>query len=96
MPEDFYKVGPTTNRQFDDLGLRALERDWAVCGIQPSEDLVQRSRFNLLHSIGVHLFGRNSRQALDYAMYFMERRQRIAPTPETAEPQRGFGFHIHD
>jgi hypothetical protein len=30
MPEDFYKVGPSNNRQFDELGLRALERDWAA------------------------------------------------------------------
>ena len=79
MPEDFYKVGPPTNRQFDDIGLRALERDWAAWPGEPSDDLMDRSQFNLFHDIGVLLFGRNSRQALDYAMYFMERRSHEGP-----------------
>ena len=28
MPSDFYKIGPTHNRYFDDVGLRALQKDW--------------------------------------------------------------------
>jgi hypothetical protein len=96
MPEDFYKVGPPGNREFDDFCLRALEHDLAAWRGQPSRDLMERSQFNLFYDIGFHLFGRNSRQALDYAMYFMERRQRVAPTLRTAHPQRGFEFHLCD
>ena len=80
MPEDFYKVGPAANRQFDDFGLLALERDWAAWPGEPSDDVMMRSQFNLFYEIGIHLFGRNSRQALDYAMYFIERRQHVPLT----------------
>ena len=59
MPEDFYKVGPRSGRHFDDLGLRALERDWAAWPGEPSDDLMKRSQFNLFYDIGIHLFGRN-------------------------------------
>lgn len=47
--------------------LRALERDWAAWAGEPSDDLMQRSQFNLFYDIGVHFFGRNSGQAMDYA-----------------------------
>ena len=59
MPEDFYKVGPVEKREFDDIGLRALERDWAAWPGEPSDDLMKRSQFNLLYDIGVRLFGWN-------------------------------------
>jgi len=75
MPEDFYKVGPAEKRQLDELGLSALERDWAAWPGEPSGDLMQRSQFNLFYYIGVHWFGRNSKQAFEYAMYFTERRE---------------------
>ena len=88
MPEDFYKVGPAENRQLDELGLRALEHDWAAWPGEPSSDLMQRSQFNLFYEIGVHLFGRNSGEAMKYAMYFMERRQVITPILRTADPQK--------
>jgi len=94
MPEDFYKVGPTERRQFDHVGLRALEQDWAAWPGQPCDDLMKRSQFNLFYDIGVHLFGKKSRQALNYAMYFMERRQRIAPLLRTANPQKHLEFQI--
>jgi hypothetical protein len=90
MPEDFYRVGPAEKRQFDDVGLRALQRDWAAWSEEPSDDLMRRSQFNLFHDIGVHLFGRNSKQAFEYAMYFMERRKRTAPVLKAANPQRLF------
>ena len=78
MPEDFYKVGPSNNRHFDELGLRALERDWAAWSSEPSDDVMQRSQFNLLYDIGVHVFERKSKQAVEYAMYFMARCEQIA------------------
>jgi len=78
MPEDFYKVGPSNNRHFDELGLRAVERDWAAWSSEPSDDVMQRSQFNLLYDIGVHVFGRKSKQAVEYAMYFMARCEQIA------------------
>src|SRR5213594_1471984 len=78
MPEDFYKVGPRANRHFDDLGLRALERDWAAWPGVPSEDLMMRSQFNLFYDIGIRFFGRHSSQALDYALYVMEKRELVA------------------
>jgi hypothetical protein len=73
MPEDFYKVGPRGNREFDALGLRALERDWAAWPGERSDDLIQRSQFNLFYDIGVRLFGRRSGQALQFAMQIMAR-----------------------
>jgi hypothetical protein len=96
MPEDFYKVGPPDDRHFDELGLRALESDWAAWSGEPSDDLMMRSQFNLFYEIGVRLFGRNSGQARDYAMYFMERRPRVVQVLKLADPQRYFGFPLRD
>jgi hypothetical protein len=92
MPEDFYKVGPAKKRQFDELGLAALERDRASWPGEPSSDLMQRSQFNLLYDIGVHLFGRNSKQAFEHAMYFMEQRNRMPPSVAAPDVQRSFQF----
>jgi hypothetical protein len=55
---------------------------------------MRRSQFNLFYDIGVHLFGRNSGQALDYAMYFMERREAVAPKVQSPDPQRALAFSI--
>ena len=86
MPADFYKVGPSDDRHFDDLGQRAFEHDWAVWNCEPSDDLMNRSQFNLFYDIGVHLFGRSSRQALQYAMYVMARADAYHPTPIQPKP----------
>jgi hypothetical protein len=43
MSDDFYKVGPPNDRDFDELGLRALEGDWATWPGEPSEDLIMQS-----------------------------------------------------
>jgi hypothetical protein len=88
MPEDFYKVGPPEDRQFDSVGLRAIERDWAAWPGEPSLDVVTRSQFNVFYDIGVRLFGRNSRQALDYAMYFFEKREPAVPLLKAAGLQK--------
>ena len=90
MPDDFYKVGPPGNRQFDDLGLRALQADWAAWPGEPCEDLIQRSQFNLFYEIGLRLFGSRSRQALDYATYFMERRPPVQAVRREADAQKSF------
>jgi hypothetical protein len=92
MPENFYKVGPAENRQLDELGLRALEHDWAAWPGEPSSDLMQRSQFNLLYEIGVHLFGRNSKQACEYAMYFLARRNPVVPVLPAPDLQRSLPF----
>jgi hypothetical protein len=92
MPEDFYKVGPSDNRHFDELDLHALERDWATWSEEPSGDVMQRSQFNLLYDIGVHFFGRKSKQALEYAMYFMETRERVVPIVRPPDPQSYLGL----
>jgi hypothetical protein len=92
MPENFYKVGPALKRQLDDLGLRALEHDWAAWAAEPSSDLMRRSQFNLFYDIGVRLFGRNSKQAFEYAMYFMEQRNSIAPILAAPDVQRSLPF----
>ena len=94
MPYDFYKVGPVANRQFDELGLRALEHDWAAWPGEPSSDIIERSQFNLFLDIGVHMFGRNSGQAMDYAMYFMEKRHLVAPILRTPNPQGALKLQI--
>jgi hypothetical protein len=96
MPTDFYKIGPPHSRHFDDVGLRALEKDWAGWRGEPSGDTVARSRFNLFYQVGVHLFGKHSREAMDYAMYFMERRKRVVPIMKSASPQRHFEFQVGD
>jgi len=80
MPEDFYKIGPPGNRQFDELGLRTLQRDWATWQGEPSDDLMNRSQFNLFYDIGIRLFGPKSKQALNFAMYIMAR---PIPDPRT-------------
>ena len=80
----------------EELGLRAFEDDWATWPGEPSEDLIMWSQFNLFYEIGIHLFGRNSGQALDYAMYFIERRPRAVQVLKLADPQTYFGFQIHD
>ena len=87
MPDDFYKVGPPSGRHFDDLGLRALERDWAAWPGEPSKDLMMRSQFNLFFDIGIRLFGRNSSQALNYALYVIEKREPVAPVLRPADRQ---------
>jgi hypothetical protein len=87
MPEDFYKVGPVENRQLDELGLRALEHDWAAWPGEPSDDLMKRSQFNLFYDIGIHLFRRSSRDALDYAMNFMARHEAGLPTVHSPDRQ---------
>ena len=92
MPKHFYKVGPAEKRQLDELGLRALERDWAMWPGEPSSDLMQRSQFNLFYDIGVRLFGRNSKQALEYATYFIEQRNPIAPLLAAPSAQRSLQF----
>jgi hypothetical protein len=92
MPEDFYEIGPSANRKFDDIGLRAFDRNWAAWPGEPSDDLMSRSQFNFFHDIGVHLFGRNSRQVLDYSMYFMERRKIVALIVRAADAQRCLPF----
>src|ERR1700722_8912165 len=74
-----------------------LERDWAAWPGEPSEDLMVRSQFNLFYDIGVYLFGRKSRQALDYALYFMARRKSlICPPIPSINGQRRFKFDICD
>lgn len=96
MPEEFYKVGPPENRHFDDLGRNALGRDWMAWPGEPSETLMHRSQFNLFYDIGIHFFGRDSGQALQFAMYFMERRQRPVSAIAPGNPQRYLGFPGYD
>jgi hypothetical protein len=90
MPADFYKVGPVYDRRFDDLGLNALARDWAAWPGEPSEGLMNRSQFNLFYDIGLHLFGRNSAQAVQYAMYFIARTEPVRRTIAARDQQRYF------
>jgi len=96
MPEDFYKVGSPGNRQFDEVGLRAFERDLAAWPGNPSDDLRERSQFNLFYDIGIHFFKGNRRQAMDYAMYFMERRERRVPINGGRDRQRFLKFRVSD
>lgn len=67
MPQEFYKVGPRDKMVWDDIGLKALARDWAAWPGTPSDDLMHRSQFNLFRDIGAHLYGRPS-DALRFAM----------------------------
>jgi hypothetical protein len=79
------------NRQFD---LNSFERDWAAWPGQPSDDLMMRSQFNLFHDIGSYLFGRNLREAFDYAMYFVEQRKPMAPVVNAVDGQRCLPFGL--
>jgi hypothetical protein len=94
MPDDFYKIGPLGYRHFDELGLRALERDWTAWPGQSSSDLMERSQFNLFHDIGIHVFRGNRRQALDYAMGFLARVERVAPVIRGLDPQSYLALSI--
>jgi len=53
---------------------------------------MMRSEFNLFYDIGMHLFGRNSSQALDYALYVIEKREPVTPVLRPADRQRHFVF----
>jgi hypothetical protein len=46
--------------RWNNLGLKALARDWTAWPETPSNDLMLRSQFNLFREIGVHLYGRSS------------------------------------
>jgi hypothetical protein len=67
MPAEFYQVGPSDNLRWDEIGLRALARDWAAWPGAPSDDLMLRSQFNLFRDIGSFLYS-NSWEALRFAM----------------------------
>src|SRR2546430_2592833 len=60
MPPEFYQVGRPGNLRWDDIGLKALARDWAAWPGSPSEDLMNRSQFNLFRDIGLYLYGNSS------------------------------------
>ncbi|MEY2482402.1 MAG: hypothetical protein QOK24_930 [Verrucomicrobiota bacterium] len=80
MPQEFYQVGPAGGLRWDEIGLRACARDWAVWPGQPSEDVMLRSHFNLFRDIGNHLYGGSS-YALRFAM------DKIAqPDPQPGRP----------
>jgi hypothetical protein len=81
MPPDFYKVGPENERRWDTLGSDALARDFAAWPGPPSDDLMLRSQFNLFYDIGVHLFGRRSPEALQFAMNRIARREPAGAVP---------------
>jgi hypothetical protein len=75
MPEDFYKVGPQHDRQWDSLGSHAYARDCAAWPGAPSDDLMDRSQFSLFSDIGDHLCGPRSREAIQFAMNGMALRE---------------------
>jgi len=94
MPQDFYKVGPPNDRHLDELGLHVLARDWAAWPGEPSDDLMMRSQFNLFYEIGIHLFGRTSGQALQYALYLMAESKPHEPASLPADRQVPLGFRV--
>jgi hypothetical protein len=76
------EIGTPENLRWDDIGLKALARDWAAWPGTPSDDLMNRSQFNLFRDIGAHLYG-NSTDALRSAM------DRIALAEPTSSPPVG-------
>jgi len=68
MPVEFYKVGPPHDRRWDSVGLSAFARDCAAWPGPALEDSINQSRFSLFREIGAHLFGPQSREALQFAM----------------------------
>jgi hypothetical protein len=90
----FYKVAPAASRHYENLGLRALESDWAASLAKLPDDLMKRPQFNLLYDIGVHLFGRNLGQTGEYAMYFMDKGQRVCAENWLPDPHRHFGLFV--
>jgi hypothetical protein len=81
MPAEFYQVGPSGNLRWDEIGLRAVARDWAAWPGPPSDDLMHRSQFNLFRDIGAYLYPMRA-EALRFAM------DRIAiPEPRPSSPR---------
>lgn len=73
-------VGPCEQMVWDDIGLKALARDWAAWPGTPSNDLMLRSQFNLFRDIGAHLYGRSS-DALRFAIDRIAAAQPIPSRP---------------
>lgn len=76
MPDDFYNVGPAESRYIDDIGLKAIVRDFQDQTEICNKDPITRSHFNLFSDVGSYLFRGSRRQALEFAI------KRIA-RPET-------------
>lgn len=84
MPIEFYQVGAAENRRLDEIGMRALARDWATQPGAPSDDMMLRSQFNLFHDIGRYIY-KSRREAMQFAM---SRVARPEPKPwSTIDPQ---------
>jgi hypothetical protein len=69
LPRDFYRIGSADSRYFDELGLK--EWRMATWPEEPSDDLMERSQFNLLHEIGLHLLGGDSGRAVRFASHLV-------------------------
>jgi hypothetical protein len=81
MPEDFYKVGPSNDRQFDPIGWKAWQSDSSGRD-RESADLMLRSQFNLLYDMGIRCFGQTPAQATQLARELVEKanpRQLLLP-----------------
>jgi len=93
MPDDFYKIGPPGNRQFDKLGMDSLSRDLGAGEGEMPDDKMLRSHFNLFYEIGLGLY-EDRAQALHYAMHFVARPERYEPAVIQVDPQRHLGIRI--
>ncbi len=101
MPAKFYQVGPSENLRWDEIGLKAVARDWAAWPGTPSDDVMHRSQFNLFRDIGAHLYADRAealRFALDrIAMPDTPKKTAIADRPEQSRQlSLGFQQNIND
>jgi hypothetical protein len=84
MPPEFYQIGQPGNLRWDDIGLKALARDWAAWPGSPSDDLMLRSQFDVFRDIGSYLYG-DASEALRFAMGKIARPEPKIEVP--ADPQ---------
>src|ERR1043166_1332326 len=85
MPAEFYMIiGPHGNPDFDSIGLRACQADWPTWPEGPSQDLIQRSQFNLFHEVGLLLYDHRSERALRFAQRLVAKLTEQSIQPELA------------
>jgi len=91
MPIDFYRVGSSGGRDFDQIGMRQWIADWmGFAGEQPA-GMMERSHFNLFYNVGVHCFEQTPEGATRLAINLVEKANPKQLTLWNAAPAKSNG-----